>query len=122
MNTSMKSHVELLGWINIIAGAFMFLIGALVVLALIFLAPMTDRQAAIVLPMVAIVVGSLLGLMAFGQVIAGLGLLRHKSWARLLALVVAIFELFSFPIGTIIAIYAFWVLTKPEVYELLGAT
>ncbi len=123
MNTSLKSHVELLGWINIVSGAMLMLFGALVVVALIFLAPVTgNRQAAIVLPMVAIVVGGLLSLIAISQVIVGIGLLKHKSWARLLALVLAAFALFGFPIGTLIAVYTFWVLARPEANQLLSAT
>ncbi len=120
MNTSTKSHVELLGWINIVSGALTALSGALVGLALIFLAPVPERQAAVILLLVAVVAGGLLGVMAICQVIVGLGLLKHKSWSRLLALVVAVFALFSFPIGTAIAIYAFWVLTKPEASQLLA--
>ena len=119
MNATMKSHIELLGWINIISGAFMLLIGALVVVALFFFAPVTDRQAAIVLPVIAIVVGSVLGLISIGQIITGIGLLKRTPWARVLALVVAVFALFSFPIGTIIAIYSFWVLTREETQQLL---
>ena len=44
----------------------------------------------------------------------GQAALHRKPWARVLALFVAIFALFSFPIGTIIAIYSFWVLTREE--------
>ena len=42
--------------------------------------------------------------------IAGFGLLARKSWARPLTLVIAVFSLFAFPIGTLLAIYQFWVL------------
>ena len=42
--------------------------------------------------------------------IAGFGLLARKSWARPLALIIAVFNLFAFPIGTALAIYQFWVL------------
>ena len=52
-------------------------------------------------------------------VLVGIGLLKRKPWARVLALVVAVFALFSFPIGTIIAIYSFWVLTREETQQLL---
>src|SRR5213596_2916972 len=42
---------------------------------------------------------------AIPSLIAGLGLLSNKSWAMILALVLGCFKLFSFPIGTGIAIY-----------------
>lgn len=42
--------------------------------------------------------------------IAGFGLLARKSWARPLTLIIAVFSLFAFPIGTLLAAYQFWVL------------
>ena len=41
---------------------------------------------------------------------AGVGLLHYRSWGRVLAIVMSVFLLFKFPIGTAIGIYAFWVL------------
>lgn len=55
--------------------------------------------------------GALLGLAA------GLGLLRLRNWARILAIVLAIFTLFGFPIGTVIGGLIIWYLIKPEVKE-----
>ena len=49
-----------------------------------------------------------------GGIIAGIGLLKFQQWARILALVLAVLHVLSFPIGTALAIYAFWVLLKPE--------
>lgn len=46
--------------------------------------------------------------------LAGIGLLKRKSWARILALVVGFFSLFSFPLGTALAIYTFWVLLQDD--------
>ena len=44
--------------------------------------------------------------------LAGWGLLTRKSWARVLAMVLAILGLFLFPLGTIVGIYVLWVLTS----------
>ena len=49
---------------------------------------------------------------AIPSIIAGFGLLSNKSWAMVLALVLGCFKLFSFPIGTGIAIYTIWVYTE----------
>jgi len=46
--------------------------------------------------------------------IAGFGLLARKPWARPLTLVLAIFNLLAFPVGTALAIYQFWVLAMNE--------
>lgn len=50
-----------------------------------------------------------------------IGLLKYKSWARILTLILGVFALFSFPIGTLIAVYTFWVLTNEEAAKLLGS-
>jgi hypothetical protein len=63
-------------------------------------------------------VSSVLGLavlaLAAGAGAAGVGLLQYRSWARTLAIIAAVLLLFHFPIGTIIAVYAFWVLLSQE--------
>src|SRR6516162_8233943 len=51
---------------------------------------------------------------AAGIAAAGVGLLQYKSWARVLAIIMAVLLVFHFPIGTVIAIYAFWVLFSEE--------
>jgi O-antigen/teichoic acid export membrane protein len=48
------------------------------------------------------------------NVITGIGLLRYREWARVLALVLAAFMLIGFPFGTGMGIYAFWVLLSNE--------
>jgi hypothetical protein len=48
------------------------------------------------------------------NIITGIGLLRYREWARVLALVQAAFMLIGFPFGTAIGIYAFWVLLSND--------
>jgi hypothetical protein len=60
--------------------------------------------------------GAVFGI-GIGGLAAGLGLLRLKNWARILAIVLAIFSLLAFPIGTIIGGLIIWYLIKPEVKE-----
>jgi hypothetical protein len=42
--------------------------------------------------------------------LAGWGLLRRESWARMLTLVLAFLALFNIPFGTALGIYTLWVL------------
>lgn len=46
--------------------------------------------------------------------IAGIGLLMKQSWAMILALIVACFKLFSFPVGTAIGVYAIWIYSEDQ--------
>ena len=59
--------------------------------------------------------------LAAGIAAAGVGLLQYRSWARVMAVVMAVFLLFHFPIGTVIGVYAFWVLFSKEGQEYYNA-
>lgn len=110
-------HVQILGWLRIIGAALMAVIG---VTLLIFLAGIGMFAAADsgeaapfwVLTMVALFVGGLMVVLALPGLLAGIGLLRRKEWGRILALIVGVFDLFNFPIGTLIAAYTFYVLLQ----------
>jgi uncharacterized membrane protein (DUF2068 family) len=54
------------------------------------------------------------------SLIAGIGLLKQKRWARILAIVLAILALASFPVGTAAGVYTLWVLTHRETEQLLS--
>ena len=62
-------------------------------------------------------------LLLFGaaSVVVGWGLLVMKSWARWLAIILAILGLFGFPIGTVIGILIIWYLFKDEVKDAFEA-
>jgi hypothetical protein len=45
---------------------------------------------------------------------AGVGLLRFRSWARVLAVALALLGIMHFPFGTALALYALWVLLSTE--------
>jgi hypothetical protein len=63
-------------------------------------------------------VAGFLVLLAVPGIIGGIGLLKGKSWARILVLILAVFDLLDFPIGTAIAIYTMWVLLNNDTAEL----
>jgi hypothetical protein len=52
--------------------------------------------------------------------IAGIGLLKRRNWARILALILAIPALMIIPIGTAIGIYVIWVLLNEETAKLFA--
>jgi hypothetical protein len=110
-------HVQILGWLRVIGAALMAVIG---VMLLIFLAGIGVFSSAAsgeaapfwVLTMVALFVGGLMVVLALPSLLAGIGLLRRKEWGRILALIVGVFDLFNFPLGTLIAAYSFYVLLQ----------
>ncbi|HZY62866.1 MAG TPA: zinc ribbon domain-containing protein [Edaphobacter sp.] len=62
------------------------------------------------LPLVFLISGAT-AVLAF---IAGFGLLSRRSWARVLAIVLAILALLKFPLGTALGIYTLWVLAPAQ--------
>jgi ABC-type glycerol-3-phosphate transport system permease component len=59
------------------------------------------------------------GIIAY--ILAGYGLLKYKSWARILAIILALLNLILFPIGTVIGIYTLWVMFNDEAEALFEA-
>lgn len=106
-------HVQILGWLRIVGAALMAVLGCflLVLLAGIGLA-FGEREGVLVLSTIAFISGGLMMVLALPGLIAGIGLLLGKNWGRILALIMAIFDLLNFPIGTVIAVYSFFVLLQ----------
>jgi len=52
------------------------------------------------------------------SIIAGVGLLHFKPWARVLAIILSVIHLFSVPFGTALGIYGLWVLLQRETESL----
>ena len=115
----MKNHVTVLAALFIACG----FIGLLIALGLFFgLAGIGwvsgDLDAVVVLSTIGTIVGGLIAVTALPTFLAGFALLREKSWARIFATIVCALNLFNVPFGTAIAIYGFWVLTRPEVVRM----
>jgi len=53
---------------------------------------------------------ALAAFLALLGVITAWGLLQHESWGRMLALIVGVIALLSFPFGTALGVYTLWVL------------
>jgi hypothetical protein len=60
----------------------------------------------------------LCGLMSIPSLLAGWGLAQHRSWARILAIILAILSLPNFPVGTAIGVYALVILFNDEAKQL----
>ena len=115
---SMKTHITILGWLNIADGAITLLIG---VLAFMFLTGIGfasgDLEALPILALIGTTTGMFMSALALPSLLAGFGLLREKNWGRILAIIVSFFNLLWFPIGTALGIYGLWILLRKEATE-----
>ncbi len=119
----MEPHIKAVGVLNIIVGVFGALAG--IVMLLIFAGIFgvvsatlhNDPSQAAALPVIAIIGGFLtifMLIVSAPSIIAGIGLLRFKPWARILGIIISVLHLINFPIGTALGIYGLWVLLSQE--------
>lgn len=111
----LRQHIKILGWLHIAGGVLFLIIGIFVFFLLTAIGAVSgDRDAQIILPVVAFSVAGLMVILAAPGILAGYGLLKGRSWGRLLAIIVGIFNLMNFPLGTAIGVYTLWVLLQNE--------
>jgi hypothetical protein len=100
-----------------------FFLGALAIL--FFAVPgvlmYTRYPMGVLAPLFGLAIGILFST-AFGVlfVIAGIGMLNMRSWARIMTIVLAILMLPGFPVGTLLGVVALWYLFQDEVKALFG--
>lgn len=118
----MTTHVKVVGFLYIALSTIGILLALF--LALVFgtasgiVGATADAEGkAIALPIIGLT-GTMLVIFllvtSLPGLIAGIGLLKGLPWARILSIVVAIINLIHIPIGTIVGIYALYVLFNKE--------
>lgn len=116
---SVRTHVKVIAWINIIFGVLYLLVALLAFTGFFSLGNLVDDDLAESLLNVS---GSILGivLLALGlpSLIGGIGLLKYHDWARILIIILSILGLFNFPLGTIFSVYSLWVLFRSDTQQL----
>jgi len=125
----MQTHLKVVGWLFIVFGALGILaaiFGGMLLGGLgVAVGSQPDQDAA--------AVGALMGLIGMGVmtviailsvpgILAGWGILQQKNWGRILGIICAIFQLISFPFGTIFGVYALWVLFNKDTQPLFGVS
>jgi hypothetical protein len=121
---SMREHVRILGIIHIVLGA-LGLLTALVLLAIFGVggaavgaaAAQNDPDALVALPIIGAAgfgIFLLVAVLTIPGLIAGVGLLKLRPWARILTIVLSAMNLLSIPIGTALGVYGLWVLLNKE--------
>lgn len=102
----MQTNVKVLGWLHIVLGILGLLIGCFVI-AIIMSAGLFsgDRTAMGILTIIGTLGVALTLVLSAPGIVAGIGLLQFRSWARVLALVLAFFNLLAVPHGTVFGVY-----------------
>lgn len=111
----MKTHIQIVAWLYIAMGILGILLALLVAGIIAGGGWISGDDTAIrVTTIVSIFVGALVVLISVPGIVAGIGLLSFKSWARVLTIILSVLNLPGFPIGTLLGIYSLWALLDSE--------
>ena len=127
----MDLHVKILAAFHLILGV-LGLIGSLMALLLfggaagiVSIAAINEPKAWLAVPVVGLI-GSMLVMLiltlSVPGIIAGIGLLKRRQWARILTIVLSVLSLINIPFGTFLGIYGLWVLLSQDTARLFGVT
>jgi hypothetical protein len=112
----MDKHVSILGWLFLVYHAIGVVVGFGAFFLLAGIGVLTgEGEAAGILTIIGLVISIMLITLSAPGIIAGVGLLARKRWARILAIVLGVLHMFEFPFGTAFGAYTLWVLMNVEV-------
>jgi hypothetical protein len=111
----MDSHIKIVAWLQIGYGFLILFIG-LGIFAIVSGVGIIsgERQAILATGIAGTVIACVFIVLSLPSIIAGFGLLKRRSWARILTIILSIFHLLSFPVGTAIGAYSLWALLSKE--------
>ena len=121
-NARMRIHVQVLAWLYIALG-ILGVFGALIIFVIfgvlgLHLPQLNEPEFPFPLPFLAAGFGLFLTvvilLFSLPGIVAGYGLIRYRSWARVLTIILNILNLIQLPFGTILGIYGLWVLLSRD--------
>lgn len=110
----MRKHVRTLGWLYITLGVIDLLVGLALFGLLSGIGLLSgDVQAFGVMTIIGGFTGVIMLVVAVPNLVCGLGLLRDwGGWVVVLAVILGLLNLTTFPVGTAVALYTFWVAWK----------
>ena len=114
----MEKHINVIAALQIGFSILGLLIGGVIFTILFFIGDFVDEaEAQVVLNIIAKIILAVIVILSIPGIIAGIGLLKRKEWARILTLILSVLDLVNFPIGTAVGVYSIWALVQPEVVE-----
>jgi hypothetical protein len=115
---TLTSHVRALAILQIVYASLGLLVGVGIFalfggLAAVVGFNSSSDESVVAVPILALiggVVATLIIALSLPRLIAGIGLLKHRGWARILTMIVSVIGLIDFPVGTALGAYGLWVL------------
>jgi len=117
----MRQHVPILGWCFIVYHGIVALVGIMIGLIVSGAGVISgEREAMFITGAVGALVAGFLIVISLPGIIAGIGLLKYRPWARILAIIIGVLHLLSFPFGTALGVYTLYVLLNAEAPSIFG--
>lgn len=117
----MEKHINIVAALQIGLSIFNLLVAFLIFTVLKVVGGFVDdANGSTILSLIADILAFVFIIISIPGILAGMGLYKKREWARILTLILSVFELFSFPFGTAIGIYSIWVLVQPESVSLFN--
>jgi len=117
----MEKHITLVAAFHITFGIILLIAGIVIFAVLTGIGIVSgEPEAFTVLSIVATVAGFVFLIVSIPMIIGGWGLLRRRSWARILVIIVSVAALFEIPVGTALGVYSIWAMLQDETKELLN--
>jgi len=116
----MESHKRILGILYLVWGLLTLLLvfGINVFISFMMFHTNTREldlpEMMMVEGIVRVIMGFVLLVISLPSIIGGIGMLYDKKWAFTIILIVGIFSLMSFPMGTAIGVYTLWAYLKDQ--------
>ncbi|HYP06212.1 MAG TPA: hypothetical protein VER03_08235 [Bryobacteraceae bacterium] len=118
----MQTHVKVLAILHIVFGSLGLLFAVFLVVLFGGITSVIGMSAGpeerfIAMPIVGgigLLIAGFAALLSIPSIVAGVGLLSYRPWARILTLVISALDLINIPFGTALGFYGFWVLLSAE--------
>src|SRR5690242_18379309 len=117
----MRQHVPILGWCFIVYHAIIALVGICIGIIVGGAGVISgERPAMFITGAVGVALAAFLMIRSLAGTICGIRLLKFRPWSRILAIILGVLHLLSFPFGTALGVYTLVVLTNAEAPMLFG--
>jgi len=115
----MQKHITVVGALRIGSAIVGLMAAAIIVLLTLgpgLIAHCVDGndEALAILAMIGVPIAFFFVVLSAADIIGGIGILRHKNWARYLVMIHSVLDIFNVPIGTALGVYCIWVLAQDE--------
>jgi hypothetical protein len=111
----MEQHIRIVAVLYIIFGILGLALALLVLVAGVGAGLFSaDRDAAIAGGACGTIAAVFIAILSLPNLIAGIGLKNRRQWARVLTIILSVLNLFQFPIGTALGVYALWALLNEQ--------